>query len=179
MYRRGWCSGPEWVSRDWLGGVVENDLPTLIGFFEDEGEDAVGVAAVFFATVEMVFAEDYGELFVEGMDFEFGEAEGPHRGSAGVVVSVCIEHAVDAAVDLVGDEEGVRGVFVALNEAFEVAFVPCVLLGEEDFGDVQFLAARGLELIVLGVGREDDAEEECEDHGVETRAEWHGCHLGE
>ena len=157
--------------------MVDDDLPSLIGLFEDEGEDAVGVTTVFFAAVEMVLADDYGEILVEWVDFEFGETEIAHCGSAWVVVTVLIEHAVDAAKDLVGDEEGVRGVFVALNEGLEVAFIPCGFLRHKDLDDVELLLGGGLELIVLRTGGEGEGEEEREDCGVAAGAEWHGGHL--
>jgi hypothetical protein len=155
--------------------VVDDDLPALVGFFEDEGEDAVGVAAFFFVAVEVVFADDYGEPFVEGVDLELGEAEGAHCGSGGVVVAVLLEHAVDAAEDLAGDEEGVGGVFVALDEGFEVATVPGGLLGEEDLDDVELLLGGGLELGVLRVGDEGQKEdgEEGKSGSAEAGAEWH------
>jgi hypothetical protein len=156
--------------------VVDDDLPALVGFFEDEGEDAIGWATVFLAAVEMVFADDYGKLFVERVDFELGEAEVAHGGFVGVVVAVLVEHAVDATEDLVGDEEGVRGVFIALDEGREVAFIPCVFLSYEDLDDVELLFRGGFELIVLRAGGEGDGENE--GYGIETEAEWHGCHLG-
>jgi hypothetical protein len=159
--------------------VVDDDLPALIGFFEDEGEDAVGVASIFLAAIEMIFANDYGEFFVEWVDFQLGEGERAHDGSGGVVVPVFIEHAIDAAEDLVGDEEGVGRVFVALNEGRKVAFVPSVFLRGEDFDDVEFLLGGGFELVVLRVGGESDGEDECKDCGVEAGAAWHGGHLVE
>src|SRR5260370_32921037 len=86
-----------------LGGMVDDDLPAFVGFFEDEGEDAVGVAAFFLVAVEEVFADDYDEVVVEGGDLELGKGEGAHGGFGGVVVAVMVEHAVDAAEDLAGD----------------------------------------------------------------------------
>jgi hypothetical protein len=154
--------------------VVDDDLPALIGFFEDEREDTAGGAAFFFAAIEVVFTDDYGELFVEGMDFQLREGQGAHDCFGRVVVAVFVEHAIDTAEDLVGDEEGIGGVFVALNKGWEIAFVPSVFLGHEDLDDVELLLGGGLELIVLREGRESEGEDKCEDCGV---AAWHGGHL--
>jgi len=93
----------EWKS----GGVVDDDLPAFVGFFEDEGEETVGVAALFFAAVEVVLADDVGEAIVERVDLEFGEGEIAHGGAGGVLVVVALGHAGVAAVDGAGEEEGV------------------------------------------------------------------------
>lgn len=61
-----------------LACVVKHDLPALLGFFEDEGEDSFRVAAFFFTAIELIFADADGEALVEGVDFQFGEAEGAH-----------------------------------------------------------------------------------------------------
>ena len=132
-----------------LRGVVDDDLPAVVGIFEDEGEEAFGVAAVFFAAFEVVFADNDSEVFVERMDLEVGVVEGAHGGFVGVVVLVLVEQAGEAAGDLVGDEEGVGGVFVAAGEAGEVALVPGVLLGDQDLDDVEFLARGGVERVRL------------------------------
>ena len=157
--------------------MVDDDLPALIGLLEDEGKDAVGVAAIFFAAVQVVFADDYGEILVERMDLELGEAESAHGRSAGVVVAILVEHPIYAAEHLVGDEEGARGVFVALDEGLKVAFIPCVLLGHENLDDIELLLGCDLELIALRLGRDGYGEEERENCGVATRAAWHGGHL--
>ena len=96
-----------------LGGVVDDDLPAVVGVFKDEGEEAFGDAAVFLAALEMVFADDDGEVLIERMDLEVGVGEGAHRGLVGVVVLVLVEQAGKAAGDLVGDDEGVRRVLEA------------------------------------------------------------------
>ena len=88
-----------------LGGVVDDDLPAVIGVFEDQGEEAFGDAAVFLAAVEVVFADDDCEVLVEGMDLEVGVAQGAHRGSVGVVVLVLVDEAGESTEDLVGDEK--------------------------------------------------------------------------
>jgi hypothetical protein len=70
--------------------VVDDDLPAFVGLFEDEGEQAFGVAAVFFAAFELVFADADGAAAVEGVDFEIGAGEGSHGGFGGVVVVVLL-----------------------------------------------------------------------------------------
>ena len=99
-----------------LGGVVKDDLPAVVGVFEDEGEETFGAAAVFFAAIEVVFANNDGEVFVEGVDLEVGVGEGAHGGFAGVVVFVLVDEAGEAAEDLVGDEERVGRVLVSGGE---------------------------------------------------------------
>jgi hypothetical protein len=133
------------------GGVVNDDLPALVGLFEDQGEEAFGVASVFFAAIEMIFADDYGEALVERMGFELGEAEGSHRGPVGVVAAVGVEHALEAAVDYASDEDGVGGVFVGLGEGVKIASVPGGFLGQEDLDDVELCLGNWLELVVLSV----------------------------
>jgi len=135
--------------------VIDDDLPAVVGVLEDEREEAFGVAAISFAPFQAVFSRDDGEVFVERMDFEVGEGEGPHGGSVGVVVLVFVEQAGEAAEDLVGDEEGVGRVFESADVAGEVAFVPGVLLGEEDLDDVELLARGGVEGVGLLRGEED------------------------
>ena len=110
--------------------MVDDDLPAVVGIFEDEGEESFGVAAVFLAAFEVVFADDDGEVFVEGMDLKVGVGERAHGGSVGVVAFVLVEQAGEAAEDLVGDKEGVGRVFEAAGEGGEVALVPGVLLGD-------------------------------------------------
>ena len=133
--------------------MVEDDLPAVVGVFEDEGEEAFGVAAVFFAALEAVFADDDGEVFVERVDLEVGVGEGAHGGFARVVVFVLVEQAGEAAEDLVSDEEGVGRVLVSLGEAGEVALVPGVLLRKKDLDDVELLPGGGVEGV--GLLRED------------------------
>ena len=127
--------------------MIDDDFPAVVCVLEDEGEEAFGVAALFFAAFEAVFSGDDGEVLVERMDFEVGEAESSHGGFVGVVVLVLVEQAGEAAEDLVGDEEGVGRVFEAVDVAGEVAFVPGVLLGEEDLDDVELLARGGVERV--------------------------------
>ena len=129
--------------------MVDDDLPAVVRIFEDEGEEAFNVAAVLFAALEMVFADDDGKVFVERMNLEVGVGKGAHRGFARVIVLVLIEQAGEAAEDLVGDEEGVGRVLEAAGEGGEVALVPGVLLGDEDLDDVELLAGRGVERIWL------------------------------
>ena len=127
--------------------MVDDDLPTVGGFFEDEGEDASGVSTIFFASVEVVFADADGEIFIERVNFEVGEGERTHGGARRVVALVLVNHAGVAAGDLMCDEESVGGVFVAAGEGCEVAFVPGSLLGEEDLDDIELLARRGVERV--------------------------------
>src|SRR5260370_13996769 len=87
-----------------LGGMVDDDLPAFVGFFEDEGEDAVGVAAFFLVAVEVVFADDYDEVVVEGVDLELGEGEGAHGGFGGIVVAGLLPPALDAPEGPAGGE---------------------------------------------------------------------------
>ena len=126
--------------------MVDDDLPALVGFFEDEREETFYVAAVLFAAVELILADADGEFFVEAVDFEVSEGEGAHGGFIGVVVLVLFDEAGVAAVDLAGDEEGVGGVFVGLGKGVYVAAVPGGLLGEEDFDDVELYAGGGVEV---------------------------------
>jgi hypothetical protein len=176
---------------DGLGGVVDDDLPAFVSFFEDKGEEAFGVAAVFFAAFELIFADADGETVIEGVDFEIGEGEGSHSGFGGVVVAVLLDEAGVAAGDLAGEEDGVGGVFVALGEAFDVAAVPGGLLGEEDFDDAELLRCGGVEGIgSLGVGEggagehsraeeqvEEAADELVERHGRPRRGDGVRCSL--
>ena len=177
------------------GGVVDYDLPALVGFFEDEGEDSFYVAAVLFAAVELVFADADGEFFVEAVDFEIGEGEGTHGGFVGVVVLVLFDEAFVSAGDLVGDEEGVGGVFVGLGEAVDVAAVPGGLLGEQDLDDVELYAGGGVEVGggvlracrgvlrsgrgILRTGwRDGEDEEDCEQGGKGLTTEFAGHRAG-
>ena len=120
--------------------MIDDDLPAVVCVFEDEREEAFCIAALFFAAFEAIFSGDDGEVLVERMDLEVGEAESAHGGSGGVVALVLVEQAGEAAEDLVGDEEGVGRIFEAVDVTGEVAFVPGVFLGEEDLDDVEFLA---------------------------------------
>ena len=143
--------------------MIHDDLPAVVGVLEDEGEEAFCIAALFFAAFEAIFSGDNGEVLVERMDLEVGEAESPHGGSGGIVALVLVEQAGEAAEDLVGDEEGVWRVFEPVNVAGEVAFVPGVLLGEEDLDDVELLARSGVERVGLLRGQQH--------RGVEGEAE--------
>ena len=127
--------------------MIDDDFPAVVGVFEDEREKTFRCAAFFFASFEAISSDDDGEVFVERMDFEVGEGEGSHRGSVGIVALVFVEQAGEAAEDLVGDEESVRRIFETADVTGEVAFVPGVLLREEDFDDVEFLARGGVERI--------------------------------
>jgi len=162
-----------------LGGVIYDDLPAIVGVFEDEGEESFSVSAVFFAAFEMIFADDHGEVFIERVDFEVSVGEGTHGGLARVVVLVLVDEAGEATEDLMGDEEGVGRVFVAAGEGVEVAVIPGVLLREEDLDDVEFLASCGVERVWIlrceeGGGKEGEAE-----GGEAKRAEKGHLGLGE
>jgi hypothetical protein len=148
--------------------MVDNDLPPLICLFEDKRKDAIGRPAFFLTTVKMILADDYSESFVETMDLQLREAESAHGSSVGVVMAILVKHTVDAAKDLVCDEKSVRRVFVPLNEALKVAFIPRVLLCHKDLYDVELLLGSGLQLIVLRVGRESNGKDKCKDCGVEA-----------
>ncbi len=147
--------------------MVDDDLPALVGLFEDEAEEAVGWAAIFLAAFEVVFADADGESLVEGVDFELGEGERAHGGLAGIVVLVLFEQAGEAAVDAAADEERIGRILVDLGEGLDVAAVPGRLLLEEDLDDVELLPAGGVELLFLlrcgscaenGGRKEDQAE---------------------
>ena len=133
--------------------MVDYDFPAFVGFFEDEGEEAFGVAAFFFASVEFVLAEADGVVFAEGVDFQLGEGEIAHGGFVGVVVVVLLDESGVTAGELAGDEDGVGGVFIAEGEAVDVAAIPGGLLGEEDFDYAELLRGGGVEVGggVLGV----------------------------
>ena len=137
---------PDFVGVCLAGGVVDDNLPALVGFFEDEGEEAFRVAAIFFAAVELIFADADGELFVESVDLELREGEGAHGGLAGVVVAVLFDEAGEAVVDVVGEEDGVGRVLVGVGEGLDVAAIPGGLLCDEDFDDVELLAGGGVEV---------------------------------
>src|ERR1700722_10874082 len=112
--RRPGCGGYIISADVWLSGrVVDDDLPALVGFFEDEGEDAFGWASLLLVAFEVVLADDYGEVFVKGPDFKVGEGEGAHGGAGGVVAFVLVDQTGVTARDLVGDEEGVGSILVA------------------------------------------------------------------
>ncbi len=129
--------------------MIDDDFPAIVSVLEDEREQAFCVAAIFFASFEAIFSGDDGEVFVERVNLEVGEAEGPHGGFAGVVALVLVKQAGEAAENLVGDEESVGRVFEPVDGAGEVAFVPGVLLGEEDLDDVELLARGGVERVLL------------------------------
>ena len=139
--------------------MIEDDLPAVVGVFDDEGEEAFDVAAVFPTALEVVFAEDDGEVLVERVDLEVGVGESAHGGLGGVVTLVFIEQTSEAAEDLVGDEERVGRVFEAAREGGEISLVPGVLLGDENFDDVQLLAAGGMERVGLLGSKEGRCEE--------------------
>ena len=142
-----------------LGGVIEDDFPAVVGVFDDEGEEAFDVATIFPAALEMVFAEDDGEVLVERMYLKVGISESAHGGLGRVVALVFIEQTSEAAEDLVGDEERVGRVFEAAREGGEISLVPGVLLGDENFDDVQLLAAGGVERVGLLGSEESRCEE--------------------
>jgi hypothetical protein len=148
--------------------VVDDDLPAVGRFFEDQGEDASCIAAIFFASFEVIFAYADGEVFVEGVDLKLGEGEGAHGGAVGVVAFVLVYEASIAAGDLVGDEEGVGRVFVAADEGGDVAAVPGCLLREKDLDDVEFLAGGGVERLRCLRG-EGDGYEEGEEDGSKAK----------
>jgi hypothetical protein len=157
-----------------LRGVVNDDLPAVVGVFEDQREEAFGVAAVFFAAFKMVFADDDGEVFVKRMDLEVGVGEGAHGGFGGIVVFVLVEQAGETARDLAGDEDCVGGVLEASGEGREVALVPRILLGDEDLDDVELLAAGGVERVWLLRGKEGWCKEgESESGEAERRTKRH------
>ncbi len=146
--------------------MIDDDFPAVVCVFEDEGEEAFRVAAVFLASFEAIFSRDDSEVFVERMHLKVGEAECAHCGSGGVVALVLVEQAGETAEDLVGDEESVGGVFESVDVAGEVAFIPGVLLGKEHLDDVELLARGGVERVRLLCGEEgwcDESEaESCE-----------------
>ena len=167
--------------------MIEDDLPALVGFFEDQGEEAFCVAPFFFAAVELVFSDADGEFLVEGVDFDVGEGECSHGGFVGIVAAVLIEEASEAVVDLGGDEEGVGRVFVGFGEGVEVSIVPGVFLGDEDLDDVELLPGGGVEgidgawiLRVEGNGAEGEVSCQYEDWeaGATAKAWQHGEYLG-
>src|ERR1700681_829061 len=125
-------------------GVVDDDLPALVGLFEDQGEEALGVAAVFFGAFKLVLTDAYGEVFVERVDLKLGEGEGPHRGLGGVVATILLDESGVSTGDLVGEKDGVGRVFVGFGEGVDVAAVPRSLLGEGDLDDVEFLLGGGM-----------------------------------
>jgi hypothetical protein len=127
--------------------VIDDDLPSVVGVLEDEGEETFDVASVFFASFNVVFADDDGEVFIERVNFKVGVGEGAHGCFAGVVVFVLLDEASEAAKDLMGDEEGIGRVFESTGECDEVSFVPGVLLSDEDLDDVEFLAGGGVEWV--------------------------------
>lgn len=141
--------------------MVDDDLPSVVGVLEDQGEKAFGTAAVFFCTFEAVFAEDDCEVFVEGMDLEVGVGEGSHGGSARIITLVLFDKTGKATEDLMGDKESVRRVFEALYKSCEVAVVPCVFLSDEDLDDVEFLPGGGMQWVGL-LSREKDGCEQRE-----------------
>jgi len=153
--------------------VIDDDLPAIVCVLEDEGEEAFCIAAIFFASFEAVFSRDDGEVLVERVDLEVGEGEGAHGGSAGIVALVLVEQAGESAEDLVGDEEGVGRVFESADVSGEVAFVPGVLLGEEDLDDVQLLARGSVERVRLLRG-EEGGEEQSDAESGETERETKG-----
>ena len=155
-----------------LAGVIEDDLPAGCGLFEDEGEDALRVSAIFVTAVEVESADAEGEVVAERVHREIGEGEGSHAFLGGVVVVVGGEHAVVATLDLGVDEEGVGRVFVALGEGVEVALVPGGLLAEEDLDDVELELRGGREVGCLGV--EDGSEGKKQEEDESSRAGWDG-----
>jgi len=128
-----------------LGGVIDDDFPAVVCVFDDEREEAIGRAAFSFTPFKAISSGDDGEVFVERMDFEVGEGESAHGGSVGIVALIFFEQTGETAEDLVGDEESIGRVFKTADVTGEVAFVPGVLLGEEDLDDVELLARGGVE----------------------------------
>jgi hypothetical protein len=144
--------------------VVDDDLPAAIGVLEDEREEAFGIAAVLFAAFEVIFSDDNGEVLVERVDLEIGVDKGSHGGFAWVVMLVLFDKAVKSTKYLVSDEEGVGRIFETLHKSDEIAVIPCVLLCNEDFDDVEFLPGGGVERVRL-LSREQGGHEECETKG--------------
>jgi len=151
-----------------LRGVIDDDLPAVVGIFEDEGEETFGAATVFFAAFQVVLADDDGEVFIERMDLEVGVRESAHSGFIGVVVFVLVEQAGEAAEDLVGDKERVRRVFISLGETSQIAFIPGVLLGDKNLDDVEFLASSSVERVRF-LRRKKSGREKGETEGGEAK----------
>src|ERR1035437_3757369 len=137
------------VQPTWLGPVVEDDLPALVGFFEHEGEQAVGRPAFLLGAVQVVLAEADGERVVQRMRLQFGKRDCSHGRACEVQVLVVFHDVRVAPRYLVADEEGVGRVLISLHEAIEVAGVPGFLLRQHHFGDVEFRARRGVESVIL------------------------------
>ena len=127
--------------------MVDDNLPSVIGVFKDEGKEAFGGAAVFLAAVEVVSADDDREVLIERMDLEIGVAERAHRGSIGIVVLVLVDEAGESTEDLVRDEQSVRRVLVPAREAGKIPLVPGILLGEENLNNVELLTRGGVERV--------------------------------
>ena len=160
--------------------MIDDDLPAVVGVFEDEGEEAIGVSAVFLASFDAIFSGDDGEVLIERMDLEVGEGEGSHGGSVGVVVLVLVEQAGEAAEDLMGDEESIGRVFESVDVAGEVAFVPGVLLREEDLDDVELLARGGVKRVGLLRGEEyGEKQSDAESGETDREAKGHKGSRGE
>jgi hypothetical protein len=162
------------------GGVIDDDLPAVVGVLEDEREEAICIAAIFFAPFEAIFSGDDGEVLVEGMDLQIGEGERPHGGSAGVVTLVLVEQAGVAAEDLASDEECVGRVFESADVADEIAFIPGVLLGQEDLDDIKLLARGGVERVWLLRGEEGgEKQSDAESGETDREAKGHEGSRGE
>jgi hypothetical protein len=160
--------------------VIDDDFPAVVCVLEDEREEALRVTTLFFAAFEAISAGDDSEIFIERVDLEFGEAEGAHGGSGGVVALVLVEQAGEAAEDLVSDEEGIGRVFESTDVAGEIAFVPGVLLGKEDLDDIELLTRGGVQRVRL-LGWEDNwcDEGEAESGEAESETTRHKESLGE
>ena len=134
-------------SRVGLGGVVDDDLPSVVGVLEDERKEAVGIAAILLVAVKVIPPDDHGEVLVERVDLEVGVGEGAHGAPVGIVMLVLIDKAGESAKDLMSDKEGVGRVLVAAGEGGEVALVPGVLLGDKDLNDAELLLGSGVERV--------------------------------
>ncbi len=134
--------------------MVDDDLPAVVCVFEDEREKAFCVAAILLAALDVVFAQDNGKVLVERMNLEVGVGEGSHGCFGGVVVLVLVDHAREAAEDLVSDEEGIGRVFESAGEGDEVTFIPGVFLGDQDLDDVEFLTGGGVKRVRFLRGEE-------------------------
>ena len=138
-------------------GVVEDDFPAGGFFFEDEGEDAGGIASTSGGAGEVEAAGDDGVIGAEHADVEAGEVKVAHGGRRWVGALVAGEEHGVSMLDGLADEGGAGRVSVAMHEGGDVAAVPGGYLGGEDVADGG----------VGGLGVESGCA--CENHGAEEQ----------
>src|SRR5579864_584538 len=100
--------------------MIQNYLPALRGFVEQESEDAGGFPASFGGAVEKKSAEHRRVIRSEQLDFEIGESQRAHFFARRITLEITGQHLRVALGDGGADESGGIGFVVAVHEGGDV-----------------------------------------------------------